>query len=101
MTGGTACHRRAGLTAAVLLVSLLALPARSQVTAISGAPVVVVPEPAAARPPVPAPVPGALPAPRPARGLTWKDVPDDAGRAVDLAWELSPDDGPRSWTATT
>ena len=30
--------------------------------------------------------------PRPARGLAWKDVPDDAGRAVDLTWELSPDD---------
>ena len=27
--------------------------------------------------------------PRPARGLAWKDVPDDAGRAVDLTWELS------------
>lgn len=82
---------RAGLTAAVVLVALLALPARSQVTAVGGAPVVVVPEPAAAKPPVPAP--GSFPAPRPARGLTWKDVPDDAGRAVDLAWELSPDDG--------
>ena len=86
-------QHRAGLTAAVVLVSLLALPARSQVTAVSGAPLVVVPEPAAAKPPVPAPVPGALQAPRPARGLTWKDVPDDAGRAVDLSWESSPDDG--------
>jgi hypothetical protein len=86
-------QHRAGLTAAVVLVSLLALPARSQVTAVSGAPLVVVPEPAAAKPPVPAPVPGALQAPRPARGLTWKDVPDDAGRAVELSWESSPDDG--------
>jgi len=86
-------QHRAGLTAAVVLVSLLALPARSQVTAVSGAPLVVVPEPAAAKPPVPAPVPGAFQAPRPARGLIWKDVPDDAGRAVDLSWESSPDDG--------
>lgn len=88
-------YRRAGLTAAVVLLSLLALPARSQVTAVSGARVVVVPEPAVARPPAPAPVPGAFQAPRPARSLTWRDVPDDAGRAVDLSWEPSPDDGSR------
>ena len=86
-------QRGAGLRTAVALVALLALPARSQVTAVGGAPVVVVPEPAGAKPRAPAPAPGAFQAPRPARGLTWKDVPDDAGRAVDLSWELSPDDG--------
>lgn len=84
---------RAGLTAAMVLVSLLALPARSQVTAVSGAPLVVVPEPAAAKPPAAVPVPGAESAPRPAHGLIWSDVPDDAGRAVDLIWDASPDDG--------
>jgi len=89
-------QHRAGLTAAVALVALLALPARSQVTAVSGAPLVVVPAPAAAKASSPAPVPGAITAPRPARGLTWKDVPDDAGRAVDLAWDASPDDGAQS-----
>jgi hypothetical protein len=78
-----------GLTVTVLLLLLLALPARSQVTALGGAPVVVAPEPAAAT----AAAPGALQTPRPARGLTWKDVPDDAGRAVDLIWDASPDDG--------
>ena len=88
-------QRRAGLTAAVVLVSLLALPARPEVTAITGAPVVVVPEPAAAMPPAIATAPGAVQAPRPARGLVWRDVPDDAGRAVDLIWDASPDDGTR------
>jgi hypothetical protein len=33
-------------------------------------------------------------APPPARGLTWRDTRDDAGRSVELAWEASPaDDG--------
>jgi hypothetical protein len=91
--GRDGVRHRAGLTVAVALASLLALPARSQVTAVSGAPLVVVPAPAAARSAMPALVPGAFQNPRPARGLTWKDVPDDAGRAVDLSWESSPDDG--------
>ena len=33
----------------------------------------------------------ALP-PAPASGLTWSDVPNDAGRAVDLTWRASPDE---------
>ena len=85
---------RAGLIAAVLLAPLLAFPARADVTAISGAPWIVVPDSGTVKAPLPpAPVPGAPRAPGPARGLVWKDVPDDAGRAVDLSWELSPDDG--------
>jgi hypothetical protein len=91
--GREGVHHRAGLKVAVVLATLLAPPARCQVTAVTGAPVIVVPETAGAKRPVPAAVPGAIPAPRPARSLTWKDVPDDAGRAVDLSWELSPDDG--------
>lgn len=90
--GGDGVQHRAGLTAAVVLASLLAIPARPQVTAVGGAPLIVVPEPVAAKAPSPAFVPGALQPPRPARGLTWEDVPDDAGRAVNLSWELSPDD---------
>jgi hypothetical protein len=86
---------RAALRAAVVLLSLIALPARSQVTAVTGAPLVVVPEPVAAKPPGAAPVPGAVTAPRPARGLVWSDVPVDAGRAIDLVWDASPDDGAR------
>lgn len=35
-----------------------------------------------------------VPAPQPAFGLMYADVPNDAGRAVDLTWKLSPDDGP-------
>jgi len=31
-----------------------------------------------------------LAAPAPASGLTWSDVPNDAGRAVDLQWTASP-----------
>ena len=85
--------RRACRTAAVLLLGLLAVPARGQVTAITGARVIVVPDSTTVTPPAAAPVPGAIPAPRPAHGLTWKDVPDDAGRAVDLAWQPSPDEG--------
>jgi hypothetical protein len=92
MMGGSACNS-AGLTAVVVLLALIAIPAHSQVTAVSGAPLIVVPESAGASAQVPAPAPGAFQAPRPARGLIWKDVPDDAGCAVDLSWELSPDDG--------
>lgn len=33
-------------------------------------------------------------APEPATGLVFADVPEDAGRALDLAWTLSPDDRP-------
>jgi hypothetical protein len=38
------------------------------------------------------PVPRAVPAPAPASGLTWSDVPNDAGRAVTLTWRPSPSD---------
>ena len=41
-----------------------------------------------------APVSAAPPAPQPATRLDWKDVPNDAGRALDLTWVLSPDDKP-------
>jgi len=85
---------RAGLTATGLLVALLAPPAHPGTTAMAGAPPIVIPDTAAraAAPDTTGAVPG-VPAPRPARGLVWKDVPDDAGRAVDLAWEASPDEG--------
>ncbi len=83
---------------AALAVALLGLalavrpqPALAQGQAIIVPPPVIQPPPSAAHVPPP-PAPGAIPAPRPARGLTWKDVPDDAGRALDLAWTLSPDD---------
>jgi len=33
-------------------------------------------------------------APGPPLGLTWKDVPNDAGRALELDWKPSPDDEP-------
>jgi hypothetical protein len=95
--GGDGVQYRAGLTAAVVLVWLFAPPARSQVTAVGGAPPIIVPGPMPATAPAFAPLPGTLPAPRPARGLTWKDVPDDAGRAVDLIWDASPDDGANGW----
>lgn len=36
--------------------------------------------------------PDTVPAPRPPSGLVFADVPDDAGRAIDLEWILSPDD---------
>jgi hypothetical protein len=40
----------------------------------------------------PAAAPDTVPAPRPPAGLVFADVPDDAGRAIDLDWRLSPDD---------
>jgi len=72
---------------AALLLALSAPEARAQVTGQVGAPPVIIPEPVQPRPAVPAPG-----APRPAHGLTWRDVPDDAGRALDLGWQPSPDD---------
>ncbi len=84
---------RSGLKVAVLVAALFACPARGEVTAIAGAPPIVVPEPAAAKAPAVEPPAGAVPVPRAARGLIWRDVPDDAGRALDLIWDLSPDDG--------
>jgi hypothetical protein len=84
--------RRAARVVATLVLFLgLAAPAARAKTAIGQAPPVIIPEPS---PPVvaaSAPVPGAPAAPRPARGLVWQDVPDDAGRAVALIWEGSPD----------
>lgn len=38
--------------------------------------------------------PAASPAPRPATRLETRDVPNDAGRAIELAWTASPDDRP-------
>jgi hypothetical protein len=35
---------------------------------------------------------GRLPAPQPPSGLVVSDVPNDAGRALELTWKLSPDD---------
>jgi len=37
-----------------------------------------------------------VPAPQPASGLLFSDVPNDAGRAIDLHWALSPDDSVRN-----
>ena len=34
------------------------------------------------------------PPPAPPSGLTWADIPNDAGRGVTLAWRASPDDSP-------
>ncbi len=42
----------------------------------------------------------ASPAPRPPSGLVAVDVPNDAGRAIELEWKLSPDDVPGSLTVT-
>ncbi len=36
--------------------------------------------------------PASIPAPAPASGLFWHDVVNDAGRGIELAWTLSPDD---------
>jgi hypothetical protein len=41
-----------------------------------------------------APGSAAPPAPQPATRLDWKDAANDAGRAIDLTWVLSPDDKP-------
>jgi hypothetical protein len=52
--------------------------------------------PAAAAPSAPKPAaaspPAAIAAPAPAAGLDARDVPNDAGRGIDLDWRLSPDD---------
>jgi hypothetical protein len=43
--------------------------------------------------PVPAQVPAAVPAaPAPPAGLSYADVPNDAGTAITLTWRVSPDD---------
>ena len=49
------------------------------------------PAPVKAAPATSAP-PAAVPAPRPASSLLGTDVPNDAGRAIDLQWKGSPDD---------
>jgi hypothetical protein len=86
--------RRAILTAVVLGLGITgaALPALAQGQAIIVPPPVIEPSPRAPEPAPAARPAGGIPAPCPARGLTWKDVPDDAGRAIDLSWQLSPDD---------
>lgn len=85
-------HGRARLTAALVLSLCVAgPPAAAQPTAIVGPPPVIIADsPRPETTPVVVP-PGAIPPPRPTRALSWKDVPDDAGRAVDLAWQGSPD----------
>ncbi|HTO90491.1 MAG TPA: fibronectin type III domain-containing protein [Candidatus Sulfotelmatobacter sp.] len=40
------------------------------------------------------------PAPAPASGLEWKDVPNDAGHAVELDWKPSPDEAHPGVVAT-
>jgi hypothetical protein len=45
-----------------------------------------------AAPSAQAPAPAPIPAPRPASSLLGTDVPNDAGRAIDLEWKGSPDD---------
>jgi hypothetical protein len=84
--------RSLGTAAPALVLALcLAGPAARAETAVGQAPPVIIPEARQEQAPVQAPPPGAPAAPRPARGLVWKDVPDDAGRAVDLDWQASPD----------
>jgi hypothetical protein len=87
---------RAGLALAILLLGIVpgVAAALAQSQAIIIPPPVIQPAPPAAGAGTPqaARAVGSAPAPRPARGLNWKDVPDDAGRALDLAWQLSPDD---------
>ncbi len=78
--------------AAALLLALPATAARSQPTGIVGAPLKIIPVPAPAQPAPPPRIPGAPPPPSPAHGLLWRDVDDDAGRALDLTWQRSPDD---------
>jgi hypothetical protein len=76
---------------ALLLALGLASAASAQTTGEIGRRYIIIPNhPARAESVIVAP--GAIPPPRPARGLTWSDVGDDAGRALDLRWTLSPDD---------
>jgi len=42
----------------------------------------------------------AHPAPAPASGLEWKDVPNDAGKAVELDWHPSPDEARSAGSVT-
>lgn len=50
--------------------------------------------PAAAAAAPPATPADTVPAPRPPSGLNFADVPNDAGRAIELTWTPSPDDSP-------
>ena len=43
---------------------------------------------------------GAVPAPQPPSGLVATDVPNDAGRGIDLVWKASPDDIPGATIVT-
>jgi hypothetical protein len=54
----------------------------------------ILPDPLAAQPATPPPAGNHPPPPAPASGLEAKDAPNDAGRAIDLKWNLSPDDRP-------
>jgi hypothetical protein len=67
-------HRSHVLAAALLLVCLAGGAARASAAARAEA--------------------DSVPALQPASGLMYADVPNDAGRSLDLAWKLSPDDVP-------
>jgi uncharacterized protein DUF6754 len=64
------------------------------------APVFAQTAPAESTAAVPTEPPGVVPAPRPPSGLVAIDVPNDAGRAIDLEWKPSPDDVPGATTVT-
>jgi hypothetical protein len=63
------------------------------VAILAGVCVALAAAPARADPPRATTPDTTLAAPRPASGLMARDVPDDAGRAIDLEWKASPDDG--------
>jgi hypothetical protein len=69
--------------ALIILLAQVALPSAVLHAAPARAPVPT---------PSPAPVARAVTPPAPASGLIWSDVPNDAGRAVTLAWHASSDD---------
>ena len=72
---------------------LLALAVGLAIGASSARSQPATPAPPASAVTTPAAVPGAPPSgPAPASGLDWKDVPNDAGRAVTLEWKASPDE---------
>jgi hypothetical protein len=76
-----------GWAAALILLALVGATAPAR------------PQPAAPAPPA-VPIPPPPPAPLPASGLVASDVPNDAGRAIELAWKASPDDVAGAHTVT-
>jgi hypothetical protein len=79
---------RLGLSA-LLACAFLAMPAHAQPAS-----------PGQTAPPDSSSAAETFPAPAPASGLTWRDVPNDAGRSVVLDWKLSPDDAPGATVVT-